>query len=173
MSSEFYPGCESVDEQMTILRTQRDYEKARADRLEQELSALRSIYLNVDLLAAALADFVPRFRKNFGQLPNMPGYSDSPEPDVVTLIEDWESRIRERLMPCLDSVFVTTADLAAIVEDIVGSPVKSAVYIPLMERLGFVRTTRRVDGGKPTGVWCRGNSKTAVRVTFSMPGAAP
>lgn len=173
MSSEFYPGCESVDEQMTILRTQRDYEKARADRLEQELSALRSIYLNVDMLAAALQEFMPRFRKSFGRLPNALGSSGPPEPNALATIEDWGSRLNERLMPCLDSVFVTTADLAEIVEDIVGSPVKSAVYIPLMERLGFVRISKRVNGGKPQSVWCRGSSKTAVQVTFSMPGAAP
>ena len=168
MNSEFYPGCGSVDEKMTILRTQRDYEKERADRLEKELVALKSVYLNVDLLASALSQFMPAFRKNFGRLPE--NFSNETD-EVVATPAEWESQIKSRLSPDLGSVFVTTADLAEIVNDVVGSPVKSTIYIPLMERLGFVRTTKRTDG-KPTGVWCRGDSKTAARITSSSAGIA-
>jgi predicted P-loop ATPase len=65
---------------------------------------------------------------------------------------------------------VTAADLATLLRDATGRAVSPNQVGVSMRRLGFVKTTARIDG-KPIAAWRRGKSETARRTIVTRDGA--
>jgi predicted P-loop ATPase len=93
--------------------------------------------------------------------------------EAATETPEYQSILREWLAPGGLSVFMTIADLSHIAREAAGGRVvKSSEYNRVVERLGFRRQTKRVDG-KPADVWLRGEGKEAYRLTAASLRSLP
>ncbi len=93
--------------------------------------------------------------------------------EAATETPEYQNILREWLAPRGLPVFMTIADLSHIAREAAGGRVvKSSEYNRVVERLGFRRQTKRVDG-RPMDVWLRGDGKDAYRVTAASLRALP
>jgi hypothetical protein len=86
---------------------------------------------------------------------------------AATETPEYQNVLKEWLTPKGLPVFMTIADLSHIAREAAGGRmVKASEYNRVVEKLGFRRQTKRVDG-RPTDVWLHGDGKDAYRLTAS------